>query len=294
MLAVYALQVGLCSSNSAVVCATIRVAGALLQALLLHTHLTADTSAAQSTSSHHKGTATIQQHVEQLQSLNEQTHGHLNCAAAAEGKPVNQQQAQQQHQQHVQQGCSESADWLDDTQSSGSLLSDFLRGTLSAGGLDAHLPAAAAHLASANPTADSSSAAENGNTSAMDAAMLANSMLSALLVCASSSSSSVSSSSICVDVPVGALLELQQFMLLLADTQTGALDAHTATACDADVAGAPQGVSHGIGAGCVQHQGSNSTSRRIQHPALLGMGWLQEAVAACMQALTHEDATMRR
>jgi hypothetical protein len=292
------MQVGLCSSNNAVVCATIRVAGALLQALLLHKHLTVDAGSqkqiTESTPSRIKAAATTQQQVQQLQSRNGQTPGHhQGCAAAGQqgAKPADPLQPQQQQKQHDQQG-SESVDWLDNTHSSSSLLSGHLIGSTATGALTMQLPAATV-VTSALNTADSNRTVDNGTTAALDAAVIAESLLSALLACASSSSVG-SSSSACVDVRVGSLLELQQLMLLLADTQTGTLHAQDASTYISQASCAHHEVPHGSAAVYEQHQGGNNASKHIHPPALLGMGWLQEAVAVCMVALTHEDATLRR
>lgn len=275
------------------VCAVIRVAGTVLQAILLQRqHTASSTNTINSTASALPDQCT-QQGQQQLLAL----------PAANQQMPGNQPDPSKQQGQQ----CSAAPDWLDE----GSNLI----------GLQAHASTAAvapAQVAAATPCTALEAALSSGSDgrgtvvlggvsavgvlNATGAATAAD-LLAALTAHArgeasvstsvsTSGTSSADSSAAAVGVRVSALLELQQLMLVLADA--------AATAQRSQKPPAP----------CTQQQGSNGSSDRTGSSSkgntvngttcstgisvVLGPYWLQSVLGAAMEALSHADPSLRR
>ena len=285
------VQVGLSSINPSVVCAAIRVAGAVLQALLMQQHHTANSPNSRAgTQQDHQ----IQQEYVALPPINIQLSNALSGLSQQPGMIV----------QTGQQQCRTEPDWLD----GGSSLVG-LQARASAAAVVVPAAAAAPHTLleavlnsgiTDSGTAVSGVVGAVGVLSAPDAATAADLMatltahargegsVSTSGSTSNTSSSDSSASSAAVGVRVSALLELQQLMLMLADTDT----APTAAAQHSQELSGP----------CTQRQGSISSNDRRGRgnnsstgvSFMLGPSWLQSVLGAAMEALSHADPSLRR
>lgn len=287
------MQVGLSSSNDTVACASIRVAGAVLQAVL---------------AGHHPCT----------QAESAAPDARTNC----DSMPLQEQQLQvRQQQQQLDKHTLPGHSWLCDDSSLSLQQTSPVSTGITAGrtpsedqhklsgqtGHHALLPAAGAL-----PTAPAGSAVAHGTSHKpvfdsagdMDPADASGFLLKALVSVASGTSISsscapsntvhggASSASCSVDVRTAALLELSQLMLLLADG---------ATQQDSNHHPAPQ-QPDSVSASCSQHmrtgeeQGLTSSAQTSSASSsyVLGLSWVQSVLQASMEALTKREPALRR
>jgi len=262
------MQVGLASHNDAVVCASLRVVGAVLQALISHHHWPLLSSTTSISITDVDRTCLRQPGLQELQ----------------ECPPDNNtlQHRQHQHQQHYQlqqhSHDGSTSDWLDGDDSlwlprarSNVVLSAV---TSNSSSCQPATPAAAGYAASAWPAAVAT--AMPIHPAAVAADMVA--VLTAHCRAAVST-----------DVQVAALSELQQVMLLLAD-------ALLPSAAELGQGLVPEDESR---SSVAYSTSSSSSSKTCGNSTGMGdelpdLAWVQEVAVASMEALAQEDPTLRR